>query len=148
MPPSHFPRCSVTDIFSEVFRQSDTVFPPFYNFRMRQNLWPNALAKLCGAALNPLLSALPRRKGRAAAVYGLSLHIQPERPFRQLERGNFFRRDSWKTACGNLCAPCGPALATAGFSTLSTKYSTGGCLNILPSFGELWVYINFIHRAT
>ena len=22
-----------------------------YNFRMRQNLWPNALAKLCGAAL-------------------------------------------------------------------------------------------------
>ena len=27
-----------------------TVFPPFYNFRMRQNLWPNALAKLCGAA--------------------------------------------------------------------------------------------------
>ena len=28
-----------------------TVFPPFYNFRMRQNLWPNALAKLCGAAL-------------------------------------------------------------------------------------------------
>ena len=28
-----------------------TVFPPFYNFRMRQNLWPNALAKLCGDAL-------------------------------------------------------------------------------------------------
>ena len=23
MPPSHFPRCSVTDIFSEVFRQSE-----------------------------------------------------------------------------------------------------------------------------
>ena len=29
MPPSHFPRCSVTDIFSEVFRQSDPggIFP-------------------------------------------------------------------------------------------------------------------------
>ena len=25
MPPSHFPRCSVTDIFSEVFRQSDLI---------------------------------------------------------------------------------------------------------------------------
>ena len=35
-----------------------TVFPPFYNFRMRQNLWPNALAKLCGAALG-----LVRRAG-------------------------------------------------------------------------------------
>ena len=33
-----------------------TVFPPFYNFRMRQNLRPNALAKLCGAALNFLLT--------------------------------------------------------------------------------------------
>ena len=32
LPPSHFPRCSVTDIFSEVFRQSGFFFffkPPF-----------------------------------------------------------------------------------------------------------------------
>ena len=36
-----------------------TVFPPFYNFRMRQNLWPNALAKLCGAALHLLTALVP-----------------------------------------------------------------------------------------
>ena len=35
----------------EFLGEIHTVFPPFYNFRMRQNLWPNALAKLCGAAL-------------------------------------------------------------------------------------------------
>ena len=67
LPPSHFPRCSVTDIFSEVFRQSDTVFPPFYNFRMRQNLWPNALAKLCGAALE---SGACTIADRAAGTWG------------------------------------------------------------------------------
>ena len=35
-----------------------TVFPPFYNFRMRQNLWPNALAKLCGAAVGFVVDIL------------------------------------------------------------------------------------------
>ena len=40
-----------------------TVFPPFYNFRMRQNLWPNALAKLCGAAI----TFWPARQRKASA---------------------------------------------------------------------------------
>ena len=44
-------------VAKRLFRHAEihTVFPPFYNFRMRQNLWPNALAKLCGAALKKSL---------------------------------------------------------------------------------------------
>src|SRR5699024_12735402 len=43
LPPSHFPRCSVTDIFSEVFRQSEyCCISPFYNCTDGAKDWAKA----------------------------------------------------------------------------------------------------------
>ena len=43
MPPSHFPRCSVTDIFSEVFRQSEN-----RDARKASRFFPFGRKYLCG----------------------------------------------------------------------------------------------------
>ena len=43
LPPSHFPRCSVTDIFSEVFRQSEyCCISLFYNCTDGAKDWAKA----------------------------------------------------------------------------------------------------------
>ena len=86
------------------FFDSLTVFPPFYNFRMRQNLWPNALAKLCGAALEPaaMLPQGPRPCRRGG------LYIRPE-------PGASSSRPRWLRRLGRAHMQCAP---TAGLAVV------------------------------
>ena len=76
MPPSHFPRCSVTDIFSEVFRQSEyCCISPFYNGTDGVKDWAKAADTIVRCCLRYISRKKPGREASRLNFYSMQMVV-------------------------------------------------------------------------